>query len=93
MSARCGRRDGVILRKRIDRVDRRIMKLLQRRYELVRRIGRLKEERGLPLADPAREEEILSSIPTRVNRPGARRYVRSLYRTLFDLSKDVERRG
>jgi monofunctional chorismate mutase len=79
-------------RTKIDEIDEKIMVLLGERFRLVREIGRLKEEKGLPVPDRGREEYILSSVARRVEDPDAREYVRSLYRTLFALSRDAERR-
>lgn len=47
------------LRKRIDRIDREILELLARRVEVAKKIGELKREAGLPIADHEREREVV----------------------------------
>lgn len=49
------------LRSLIDRVDGGIVRLLEERMRLCREIARVKEELGVPLEDPVREEEVLRS--------------------------------
>ena len=47
------------LRSRIDRIDSEMIRLYTERMETARQIGRYKKERGLPVADPGREQEVL----------------------------------
>ncbi len=49
-------------RKEIDGIDREIAELLEKRFDLVREIGRVKEKEGLPVADAARESEKINAI-------------------------------
>lgn len=46
------------LRKRIDDIDEHILRLLGERVEICRSIGLLKNEQGMPIADPNREYEV-----------------------------------
>ena len=50
------------LRKEIDRVDREIVKLYLERMEIADRIGAWKKENGVPVYDPAREEQLLDKV-------------------------------
>lgn len=54
------------LRKRIDRVDRKILRLLNERADAARRIGDLKRRKGLPIFDGKRETAVLRRM-TRSN--------------------------
>jgi chorismate mutase-like protein len=49
-------------RKKIDAIDAAMLHLLNLRAELALEVGRLKDERGLALRVPAREQEILSRM-------------------------------
>jgi chorismate mutase len=77
-------------RIRIDRVDRRLMRLLEKRFDLVRSVGVLKRREGVPVVQRERENEILHRIAERVRRSDARDFVRSVYRTLFKASYGIE---
>lgn len=78
------------LRRRIDRLDRRMVRLLVHRYRAVRRIGMLKKLGGLPVIDRERESSILQNIGGRVVDPGACSFITSVYRTLFRASRMAE---
>ena len=47
------------LRREIDRIDREITRLLDKRFEIAEEIGRVKREMGIETYDPEREEQIL----------------------------------
>lgn len=50
------------MRTDIDQIDRQIVRLLGRRQEMSLSIGRVKQERGMPVQIPDREEELLDII-------------------------------
>lgn len=50
------------LRALIDEVDRNIVDLVKKRGEIVRQIGLLKKQEGLPIFDPLREKEQLEKF-------------------------------
>ncbi|MBS7651139.1 chorismate mutase, partial [Candidatus Bathyarchaeota archaeon] len=47
------------LRKRIDKIDNRILTMLKKRVELARKISRVKAEKNLPVRDIVREGEVV----------------------------------
>ncbi len=77
-------------RDMIDRVDRRVVKLLKKRFNLVKQVGRLKGEQGLGVVQSEREEEIMSRIIRSVSDGELRKYLTAVYRTLFKASYRVE---
>lgn len=50
------------LRERIDDIDRRLVALLSERAACALEVGRLKELRGLPIYQPAREIDVLRNV-------------------------------
>jgi chorismate mutase/prephenate dehydratase len=50
------------LRSKIDRIDEEIVKLLNERIEIARKIGKLKQEKGMDVYQPDREKEIYKRI-------------------------------
>jgi chorismate mutase len=78
-------------RRRIDRLDRRVARLLRRRYRLVREIGLTKLRRGMQVEDPGREQRVLSRVAG-AGRGGAAEYVRGVYRCIIDASRRVQER-
>jgi monofunctional chorismate mutase len=77
-------------RNRIDRIDRRVVKLLKKRFNLVKQVGRLKKEQGLGVVQPEREEEIMARIARSVSEGGLRDYITAIYSALFKASYRVE---
>jgi monofunctional chorismate mutase len=77
-------------RTAIDRIDRRFTRLLKKRFALVKRVGRLKNERGIAVVQPEREERILARVSGAVSDEKARDYLISVYRALFKASYRVE---
>ena len=49
-------------RQRIEEIDREIVRLLQERVQLAIDIGRIKSSNSLPVADQAREEEVMAHV-------------------------------
>lgn len=74
------------LRKTIDEIDDGIVELYRRRMETVREISRHKREKGLPVADPAREEQLLDRVAERAGAENAEG-VRELFRLLMSQSR------
>lgn len=77
-------------RHAIDRIDRRVLKLLKKRFKLVKQVGRLKRERGLRVIQPEREEEIMTRITRTVAEGEMRGYITAIYRALFKASYRAE---
>jgi chorismate mutase len=50
-----------LLRAKIDGYDRQIIKLLARRFKLIKEIGIYKASHNLPILDTRREKELLST--------------------------------
>ena len=80
-----------VLRKRIDRIDRRLAGLLAKRYECISKIGQYKLENNISVADPDRESEVLERVTSRIADEGASIFVSRVYSGIFDASRTVEK--
>jgi monofunctional chorismate mutase len=80
-------------RSRIDRLDRRIVRLLKKRLALVTVVGRLKRERGMAVVQPEREGEILTRVTRSVSEKETRDFLTAVYRALFKASYRAEGDG
>lgn len=54
--------DLVMMRHSIDNLDAALVYLLAERFRITKRVGVLKATRGLPPADPAREEQQIARL-------------------------------
>ncbi|RKZ01080.1 chorismate mutase [Candidatus Fermentibacteria bacterium] len=75
------------LREQIDAVDSEIVKLLNRRIEIVLKIGDQKAAGSLPVEDLSREEEIISRLKTGNL---SYEYLRDIYKVIFKYSKTIQ---
>lgn len=72
-------------RRDIDALDREIIALLGKRYDIVRDVARIKVKNDIPVIIPERIEEVLDHVARLAqsqNMPGA--YARTLYKHIID---------
>ena len=79
------------LRLRIDAIDRKMVRLLNERAGCAIALGRVKNERGLPIYQPAREEEVLSNVRRASGGPLESEALRRLFERIIDESRRIER--
>jgi chorismate mutase-like protein len=79
-------------RAEIDIVDEKIINLLNRRAELVAKIGELKHLYGLPIYDPIREGAVLSHICKANKGPLDNNTLELLFKQIIYQSKLIESR-
>jgi monofunctional chorismate mutase len=71
------------LRKEIDAIDDEIIKLLEKRFELISLIKKIKSENNLEVFDQERENEILNKI--------SNANTKELYQELLRISKKIQK--
>src|SRR5262245_27681330 len=79
------------LRHQIDRLDREILKVANQRAALASRIGEVKNESGLEIYSPGREEEILTSVLEGHHGPLHVDCVRAIFRELMSGSRALQK--
>jgi chorismate mutase / prephenate dehydratase len=81
------------LRRRIDALDRRIVRLLNERAELAREVGRAKTNGGRrAVRDPEREREVLLRVTMANEGPTPQADLLAIYRRLFAVARSLETR-
>jgi|SRR5438105_759966 chorismate mutase/prephenate dehydratase len=81
------------LRRRIDALDRRIVRLLNDRAELAREVGAAKSIAGRrQVRDPEREREVLLRVSMANAGPMPQADLIAVYRRLFAVARSLERR-
>ena len=75
------------LRRQIDRIDRQILRLLNRRAVLALQVGRVKKSQGHPVFDGRREAEILQSLTKKNSGPFSSVAVREIFRAILHYSR------
>ena len=80
------------LREGIDAVDEEIVRLLDRRAWLARRIGEIKHERGLAAYAPARERAVLDRVAALSEGDFPKRGLEAVFREIISSSISLEAR-
>jgi len=79
------------LRRRIDVLDRRIVKLLNDRADLARQVGRVKSEAGRrAIRDPEREREVLLRVSMANTGPTPQADLLAIFKRLFAVARGLE---
>jgi chorismate mutase/prephenate dehydratase len=79
------------LRAEIDRLDKELVGLLNRRAEIASQIGQVKESQGIEVWSPAREEEVLSKALATSQGPLPPETIRLIFRELMSGSRALQR--
>jgi chorismate mutase len=76
------------LRGKIDRVDSRIVALLEERVDLAKKIGEAKRKHGLPIVDAEREREVLIRVTekTKLNKG----FVKKIFEGIIEYCRENE---
>ena len=74
------------IRNETDKIDDEIVKLFERRLQLVESVAKVKQETHAPILKPAREREIIDRL-TREHEGASADYLKLLFSTIFDISR------
>ncbi len=78
------------LRKRIDRIDRRLLRLLNQRAALALRVGKLKRTRRQPVFDPQRERRVVRQLLTANRGPLRKPSIRKIFQEILRQSRKLQ---
>jgi chorismate mutase-like protein len=78
-------------RKRIDEIDRELLRLLNERSQCAVEIGHLKKAMDLPAWHPQREAEILRNVVKANEGPLDDAAIRRLFERIIDEARSLER--
>lgn len=78
-------------RSKIDEIDKRLVELLNERFQCVIEIGRIKHDLNMRIYDPAREREVIHKICQHNQGPLDVQGLQRLFERVFDESRRIER--
>jgi chorismate mutase len=78
-------------RRRIDEIDKKLVKLLNERSKCALEIGKLKQAANLPLYQPDRENEVLTNAERENPGPLTDAAIRRLFERIIDEARAAER--
>lgn len=79
--------DIALLRQELDKIDRELVKLFERRMEVSRRVAEYKRENNLPVLDAGREEQVLLSRVEMLSDKSLEDSVKALFKEIMRLSR------
>jgi chorismate mutase len=79
------------LRQRIDWIDEQLVRLLNARAECALQVGHFKKASGMPIYQPAREQEVLQNVQRLNTGPLDDGAVKRLFERVIDEARRLER--
>ncbi len=80
------------IRKRIDKIDKKLIRLFIKRFNYVKKVGNIKKQNKLPIKDSDREDSIIKNIE-KIAKNNFTNYIIEIYRTIFKVSKELEKKN
>jgi chorismate mutase len=77
------------LRKQIDKIDVNIVKIINRRFSICKKIGVIKKKEGIAIEDLKREAQILDKRTK--NSSLDKKFTKKLFRMLFNEAKRLQK--
>lgn len=74
------------LRKDIDKIDKELIKLFEKRMDVATKIAEYKKKNDMNVLDVQRQRQKLADICEQTNDEDMKRYLRTLYSVIFELS-------
>ena len=74
-------------RKKIDLIDRKLLKLLNQRLHVALEIGKIKKEMGEKVYDPKREKEVLRRLKIKNRGPLKEKDLEKVFRTMMKVCR------
>ena len=85
--------DIEVLRQAIDKIDEKILNLINQRLSLAKQIGNLKKQGGIQIKDSGREKEILNRLQEKNTGPLDNDGLRNIFNTIIAEGRNVQRPG
>lgn len=78
-------------RRRMDEIDKKLVELLNERSQCALEVGKLKQAAGMPIYQPARENEVLANAAHNNKGPLSNAAIRRLFERIIDEARSAER--
>jgi chorismate mutase/prephenate dehydratase len=87
------RKDIGVLRQSIDKIDEKILNLINQRLSLAKQIGDFKKQGGIQITDSGREKEIFTRLQKKNNGPMSVDGLRNIFEAIIAEGRNVQRTG
>lgn len=80
------------LREEINKIDEQLLDLIAQRIGVVKAVGEYKKEKGLPVVDKKREEELLQKLILRGEKYSLdESIIRKVWKNFFEIAYELEK--
>lgn len=77
-------------RRKIDEIDRTLVKMLNERAQAAHEIGKLKRDAGMPIYEPDREQTVLRNAESVNGGPLPNRDLKRIYERIMDIMRQIQ---
>ncbi|MDK2868720.1 MAG: maltose O-acetyltransferase [Clostridiales bacterium] len=78
------------LRKELNDLDKALIELLEKRFEVTEQVGAFKQRENMVVLQPEREAEILDRIAKTLSESDYSEYIIEIYRSIFEQSRSQQ---
>jgi len=78
-------------RMEINEIDEEIVKLLEKRFNLVLQIGQYKKENNIPVFDESREKKVIKNCIRNLEDKSYSNSIEIIYKQIMDTCKEIEK--
>ncbi|MGB4440091.1 MAG: chorismate mutase [Sedimentibacter sp.] len=79
------------IRNEINSVDADLVNLLEKRFELVLKVGKYKASQNLPVLDEAREKTVIEKCKNHLKNKKYTNYIETVYTQIMNACKDIQK--
>jgi chorismate mutase len=78
------------LRKEIDEIDKQLAVLIEKRLEIVTKVGAYKKENNIPIQDIKRDKAVINNALRNINDEKYNEYIKKVFNSIILISKSIQ---
>ncbi|MDW5300129.1 MAG: chorismate mutase [Sedimentibacter sp.] len=75
----------------INTIDKEMVKLLEKRFNLVLQIGQYKKDNSIPVYDEVREKKVIESCVNNLENNMYSQHIEAIYKQIMNTCKELEK--
>lgn len=75
----------------INAIDKEMVKLLEKRFNLVLQIGQYKKDNNLPVYDAEREKKVIENCVNNLENKMYSKHIETIYKQIMNTCKELEK--
>lgn len=79
------------VRIEINAIDKEMVKLLEKRFNLVLQIGQYKKDNDLPVYDAGREKKVIENCVNNLENKMYSKHIETIYKQIMNTCKELEK--